>query len=153
MTSQELSRTKALHEVEENLRLLTETVRSRMRDAAKGIDPSLPLFGLKLLQLLKREGPLHSGAAADLLMVDKSVISRQSRQLEELGLIDVQTDPRDGRARVLVLAPAAEERVGAVQTGIMLDSHILDSWSAEELHQFAGYLSRLRSPESLADAS
>ncbi|WP_104103302.1 MarR family winged helix-turn-helix transcriptional regulator [Arthrobacter sp. 08Y14] len=153
MTPRELGRTKALHEVEENLRLLTETVRSRMRDAAKGIDPTLPLFGLKMLQLLKREGPLHSGAAADLLMVDKSVISRQSRQLEELGLIEVQADPRDGRARVLVLTPAAEERVGAVQTGIMLDSHILDDWSAEELHEFAGYLSRLRSPRTLADAS
>ncbi|WP_104054472.1 MULTISPECIES: MarR family winged helix-turn-helix transcriptional regulator [unclassified Arthrobacter] len=153
MTPQELGRTKALHEVEENLRLLTETVRSRMRDAAKGIDPTLPLFGLKMLQLLKREGPLHSGAAADLLMVDKSVISRQSRQLEELGLIEVQADPRDGRARVLVLTPAAEERVGSVQTGIMLDSHILDDWSAEELHEFAGYLSRLRSPSTLADAS
>lgn len=152
MTLRELSRTKALQEVEDNLRLLTEAVRSRMRDAAKGVDPALPLFGLKLLQLLKREGPLHSGAAADLLMVDKSIISRQSRQLEELGLIEVQADPRDGRARVLVLTPAAEERVGAVQTGIMLDSHVLDSWSVGELHEFAGYLSRLRSPQSLADA-
>jgi len=153
VTEREPARSQALHEVEENLRLLADTVRSRMRDAAKGINPALPLFGLKMLQLLKREGPLHSGAAADLLMVDKSIISRQSRQLEELGLIEVQADPRDGRARVLVLTPAAEERVAAVQTGIMLDNHVLDSWSAGELHQFAGYLSRLRSSEDPGDAA
>lgn len=140
---QDVSRAEALREVEENLRLLTEAVRSSMRDAAKGIDPALSLFGLKVLQLLKRMGPLHSGVAAEVLMVDKSIISRQSRQLEELGLIEVQPDPLDGRARLLVLTPAAQVRVSAVETGIMLDSGVLESWSVEELHQFAGYLSRL----------
>ncbi|MET4059500.1 DNA-binding MarR family transcriptional regulator [Arthrobacter sp. UYP6] len=143
MTQHELSRAEALREVEENLRLLTEVVRASMRDAAKGIDPALSLFGLKVLQLLKRVGPLHSGAAAEMLMVDKSIISRQSRQLEELGLISVEADPRDGRARLLLLTAAAEERVEAVQTGIMLDPEVLGSWSVEDLHQFAGYLGRL----------
>jgi len=143
VTSQELSREQAQREVEQNLRLLTEVVRSRMREAARGVDPSLSLFGLKVLQLLKRFGPLHSGAVAELLMVDKSVISRQSRQLEVLGLIEVQPDPADGRVRVLVLTPAAAERVTAVQTGIMLDPAVLGSWSTEDLHRFAGYLARL----------
>ncbi|MEB7504043.1 MarR family winged helix-turn-helix transcriptional regulator [Arthrobacter koreensis] len=139
----QLSREQAQREVEQNLRLLTEVVRSRMHEAARSVDPSLSLFGLKVLQLLKRFGPLHSGAVAELLMVDKSVISRQSRQLEALGLIEVQPDPADGRARVLVLTPAAAERVTAVQTGIMLDPAVLGSWSTEDLHRFAGYLARL----------
>ncbi|WAP50710.1 MarR family transcriptional regulator [Arthrobacter sp. ATA002] len=151
MTPQQAAHAEAVHEVEENLRLLTEIVRASMRDAAKRIDPALSLFGLKMLQLLKREGPLHSGAAAELLMVDKSVISRQSRQLEELGLIEVQPDPNDGRARLLLLTPVADAQVAAVRTGIMLDPDVLDSWSADELHQFAEYLSRLgrrRSPDA-----
>ena len=138
-----LSREQAQLEVEENLRLLTATVRARMREAAKSVDPALSLFGLKVLQLLKRTGPAHSGAVADLLFVDKSVISRQSRQLLDLGLIEVQSDPADGRARLLVLTPAADKRVSAIQTGIMLDPDVLRSWSAEDLHRFAGYLSRL----------
>ncbi|MGW9403733.1 MarR family winged helix-turn-helix transcriptional regulator [Arthrobacter sp. NPDC055585] len=137
------SREQAQREVEQNLRLLTEVVRTRMREAARAVDPSLSLFGLKVLQLLKRSGPLHSGAVAEQLVVDKSVISRQSRQLETLGLIEVQPDPADGRARVLVLTPAAAERVTAVQTGIMLDPAVLGSWSTEDLHRFAGYLARL----------
>ena len=143
MTFQELSREQAQREVEQNLRLLTEVVRTRMREAARSVDPALSLFGLKVLQLLKRSGPLHSGSVAELLMADKSVISRQSRQLEALGLIEVQPDPADGRARVLVLTPAASERVTAVQTGIMLDESVLGSWSTEDLHRFAGYLARL----------
>ena len=137
------ARADALLEVDESLRQLTQLVRVRMRNAAKAIDPALPVFGLKMLQLLKSAGSLHPGTVAEALMVDKSLISRQARQLEELGLIEVQPDPTDGRARLLVLTPAAAERVTAVQTGIILDPEILKSWSAEELHQFAGYLSRL----------
>ena len=114
-----------------------------MRDAAKGVDPALSPFGLKILQLLKRAGAMHSGAVAEALMVDKSVISRFSRQLEELGLIEVQPDPKDGRARLLALTPRAAERVQAVQTGIMLDHDVLHSWSEADLRQFAGFLSRL----------
>lgn len=143
MSPEQPSRERALREVESNLRLLTEVVRTRMREAARAVDPSLSLFGLKTLQLLKRFGPLHSGTAADLLMVDKSVISRQSRQLKALGLIEVQPDPADRRARVLVLTPAASDRVTAVQTGIMLDPAVLGSWTTEDLHRFAGYLARL----------
>lgn len=152
MTPQDTSRAAALREVEENIRLLAESVRASMRDAAKGIDPALSMFGLKVLQLLKRMGSLHSGAVAEHLMVDKSVISRQSRQLEELGLIEVLPDPRDGRARLLVLTAAADERVAAVQTGVMLDRDVLNSWSAEELRDFAGYLARLGPRNNLADA-
>ncbi|UPO78128.1 MarR family transcriptional regulator [Arthrobacter sp. Helios] len=143
MTPEGMTREEALQEVEDSLRRLTELVRARMRAAAKDVDPALSLFGLKVLQLLKGVGPLHPGAAAEMLMVDKSVISRQSRQLEELGLIEVQPDPQDGRARLLVLTQAAKERVTAVRTGIMLDPLVLGSWTIEELHEFAGYLTRL----------
>lgn len=136
-------RSAAINEVEDSLRRLTESVRASMRDAAKGVDPTLSLFGLKILQLLKRVGPTQSGVVAEQLMVDKSVISRLSRQLEEMDLIEVQPDPKDGRARLLALTPMAAERVKAVQTGIMLDHDVLDSWSEADLRQFAGYLSRL----------
>ena len=136
-------RSAAISEVEDSLRRLTETVRAAMRNAAKEIDPTLSLFGLKVLHLLKRAGATQPGVVAEKLMVDKSVISRLSRQLEELGLIEVQPDPKDGRARLLALAPAAAERVKAVETGIMLDHDVLDTWSESDLRQFAGYLSRL----------
>ena len=137
-------------EVEENLRMLIQVVRATMCDAAKAVDPALSIFGLKVLHLLKRAGPLHPGTAAEVLMVDKSVISRQIRQLEELGLVEVQPDPMDGRARLLVLTPAAEARVTAVHSGIILDPEVLGSWSVEELHQFAGYLARLGTRPALS---
>lgn len=133
----------AIAEVEAQLRALTASVRASMRDAAKRIDPSLSLFGLKLLQLLKRAGPTHPGTAAELLMVDKSVISRNSRQLQELGLVELLNDPNDGRSRLLTLTPSAARRVEKFQTGIMLEYDILRSWTVADLRSFAGYLARL----------
>ncbi|HEV7948208.1 MAG TPA: helix-turn-helix domain-containing protein, partial [Glaciihabitans sp.] len=73
--------------VEEQLINFVGTIRANARAAAISIDPSLAPFGLKLLRLLRKEGPTHSSAAADLLLVDRSVISRQVKQLQELGLI------------------------------------------------------------------
>lgn len=54
----------ALLEVEEQITALAVQVRAAVRDAAAAIDPSLPPFGLRLLRMLERCGPVHSSAAA-----------------------------------------------------------------------------------------
>ena len=139
----------AIGELEEQMSILAGRIRANVRDTAVAIDPALPPFGLKLLRLLSRCGPTHAGAAADMLFVDKSVISRQARQLEELGLIELQVDPNDGRARFLTLTPAAVERMEAVRAdGKMLMHQLLGTWSVADLRQFAGYIARLSAPEA-----
>ncbi|QHC71290.1 MarR family winged helix-turn-helix transcriptional regulator [Rathayibacter sp. VKM Ac-2801] len=138
----------ALHEVEEQITVLAVQVRLAVRDAAASIDPALPPFGLRLLRILERCGPVHSGAAAERLGVDRSAISRQARQLADLGLVEMTSDPADGRARFLSLSAAGCERMrdlGGRQRQRMQEA--LSAWPEEDLRAFAGYLERLTAAE------
>ncbi|PPF28272.1 MarR family transcriptional regulator [Rathayibacter tritici] len=138
------SSAQALDEVEEQITVLAVHVRLAVRDAAASIDPALPPFGLRLLRMLERCGPVHSGAAAERLGVDRSAISRQVRQLVDLGLVEMTVDPADGRARFLSLSVAGCERMrdlGGQQRQRMQEA--LSAWPEEDLRAFAGYLERL----------
>lgn len=134
----------AIAAVEEQLGRLVSHVRATMRDAATTIDPALQPFGLKLLRLLARCGSLHAGAAAEALMVDKSVISRQARALEDLKLLELQPDPADGRVRILALTAfgADELHRAHVKDKAMVHSR-LSSWEADDLNRLAALLARL----------
>lgn len=136
--------TAAMLAVEEWISVLAGQIRTSIRDAAAAIDPALPPFGLRLLRLLERCGPTHAGAAAELLFVDRSAISRQARQLAELGMVEARPDPEDGRARFLALTAAGAERMRAVLPAQrMLLHRNLSSWPEADLRAFAGYIERL----------
>ncbi len=142
------SAAEAILEVEEQMGVLVRHVRASMQQAATAIDPALPPFGLKVLRLLARSGPTHASVAAEQLGVDRSVISRQARQLEDLGLVEMYADATDGRARFLSLTTFAVERMDMVgATGKSLINDALSSWSAEDLRQFAAFIARLNSED------
>jgi len=133
----------AIAGVEEQLGRLIAQMRASIRDAATAIDPALQPFGLKLLRLLARCGPVHAGAAAEALMVDKSVISRQVRALEVLKLLELQPDSADGRVRILALTPfGAEELQRARAKDQALVHSRLSSWATEDLNQLVSLLAR-----------
>ncbi|WP_033372572.1 MarR family winged helix-turn-helix transcriptional regulator [Glaciibacter superstes] len=139
----------AITDVEEQMTVLAGHIRASIRDAAVRVDPTLQPFGLKVLRMLARCGPLQAGSLADQMMVDRSVISRQARQLEELGLIELQADPADGRARIMALTPLAKTRLHEVRVGNAALVHTrLRSWPVDDLQHFAALLARLNgSPE------
>jgi len=139
----------ALAEVEEQMMELAAYVRGAMRDAALRIDSALQPFGLKILRTLRRCGPTHASALAELLEVDRSVISRQARLLEDLGLLEFAADPSDGRARFLAATPLAIEKMSAIPGGDKSFVHArLAGWPEADLHQFAQLLKRLNSPDA-----
>jgi DNA-binding MarR family transcriptional regulator len=133
----------SLREVEEQISILSGKVKTTIRNAAAAIDPALPPFGLRVLRLVERCGPIHAGAAAEAMSVDRTVISRQSRQLEELGLVTTRADPEDRRARFIELTPLARERMSAAgPAGFAQLERMFGSWEDEDLHRFAAYLAR-----------
>ena len=139
-----LSTADAVLIVEEQMSILAGQIRASVRDAALAVDPALQPFGLKLLRLIMRCGPTHASTAAESLCVDRSVISRQAKQLEELGLITIQTDPADGRARFLELTPTGAERVRvAVSSNHVVLHDRMTAWSAADLVMFAEFIARL----------
>ncbi|TFD85435.1 MarR family transcriptional regulator [Cryobacterium lactosi] len=141
----------ALAEVEEQMMQLAAYVRGAMRDTALRIDPALQPFGLKILRMLRRCGPTHASAVAEALEVDRSVISRQARLLEDLGLLELAADPADGRAKYLAATPLAIEKMAAVPGGDKSLLHgRLAGWPEADLHNFALMLKRLNSPDGAA---
>lgn len=140
-------------EVEEQMTALAARIRATSREAAARIHPELAPIGYKMLRVIRRCGSAHASAVADQLGVDRSVVSRQVRQLQELGLVEVGADAQDGRVRVLALTEAGRAGIEAddVQGGSRLIRG-LGGWTRADLDAFAGYLARLNAGEQPGSA-
>lgn len=97
----------ALGDLQTHLNLIFARTRTLWKESAARIAPELQVGGYKLLTFIDRAGTASAHELAERFEMDKSVISRQVRMLEELGLIESRTDKRDGRLRVLTATPAA----------------------------------------------
>lgn len=137
----------AIAEVEEQMGVLIGFIQANVRAAALAIDPALQPFGLKVLRILAKLGPSHSSVLADKMFVDRSIISRQVKQLQELGLVETRSDPEDGRARYIAATDEALARLAAIRESdkIVIFTH-MNSWPEDDLLAFAGYLKRLTTP-------
>ena len=82
-----------------------------------------------------------AGEIIDRFQTDKSAVSRQLRQLEELGLVESRPDPVDRRARVLAVTDLARERIAAARSDreARLGAR-LDAWSADDLELVSALL-------------
>ncbi|WP_445337765.1 MarR family winged helix-turn-helix transcriptional regulator [Clavibacter sp. CFBP 8614] len=130
-------------EVEEQMTALAARIRATTREAAAAIHPELPPIGYKMLRVIRRCGSAHASAVADQLGVDRSVVSRQLRQLQDLGLVEVGADAQDGRVRVLALTNAGRTGIDADDAQGSRLVRVLGRWERSDLEAFAGYLARL----------
>lgn len=130
--------------VEEQLRSLFVRVRAVWKEAAAAVHPDLQPVGYKILSAVVRRGPMHAGAIAEALEIDKSVVSRQVRHLEALGLATSLPDPNDGRARIIEPTPVAVERVGRRSSRMQQQLYAqLRTWPADDVGELARLLARL----------
>ncbi|MGJ0389329.1 MarR family winged helix-turn-helix transcriptional regulator [Microbacterium sp. CGR1] len=97
----------ALGDLQTHLNLIFARTRTLWKESAARIDPELQVGGYKLLTFIERAETANAHELAERFEMDKSVISRQVRMLEELGLIESRPDERDGRLRVLTATPSA----------------------------------------------
>jgi len=140
--------------VEEQLRLLFVRVRAVWKEAAVAVHPELQPVGYKILSAVVRRGRMHAGALAELLEMDKSVVSRTVKHLEKLGLAESVVDPDDGRARFIVATPAAVESIG--QKGSRMQQQLysqLRTWPADDVDELARLLGRLTTEVVVPGAS
>jgi len=134
----------AIADVEDQMSMLFNRARLLWKEAAQKVHPDLQPAAYKLLSTIVRLGSANAHVLADMFEMDKSVVSRQVRVLEELGLVETRADEHDGRVRVLVATPLAEERVREVREGNQrrLREVLLDHPEAE-LRSFATLLRRI----------
>lgn len=132
--------------VEEQLGLMVRSFKQFWIRAAADLHPQLQPLGYGVLVLLTKGGPQPMASVADRMNVDKAVLSRQVRQLIDLGLVEIEPDPQDGRARILQVpaeveaAVAAQRRRSASPVGTELAT-----WSDEDLSTFSALMARLLS--------
>lgn len=105
----------ALADFQAHLNLIFARTRSLWRESAARLHPDLPVAGYKLLTFINRAGSANAHELAERFEMDKSVISRQVRMLEELALLESHPDERDGRLRVLTATEKAREGLAALR--------------------------------------
>lgn len=134
----------AIAAVEEQFTGLYRQMKARMRQRASLVHPDLPVMGYVILSTLKRCGATHAGVLVEALDMDKSLLSRQLRTLEELGLVEREPDPTDKRSSILSLSRIGLERVTTVQAAdrAALYGQLRD-WEVGDLNQLAGLLGRV----------
>lgn len=134
----------AITRVEQELGRLFARIRVSWREAAATVHPDLQPLGYQVLTSIATGKATSAGAIIERLQTDKSAVSRQVRQLEQLGLVESIPDPEDGRARVLVATDLAQERVALARSqyeGRMGER--LRRWTAADLDHFADLLAAL----------
>lgn len=134
----------AVHRVEHELGRLFARIRIRWREAAASVHPDLQPLGYQVLTSILSGTATSAGALIERLQTDKSAVSRQVRQLEQLDLVESVADPGDRRARVLVATPLAQERVALARARYEARlGERLRRWSADDLDHFTRLLSDL----------
>ncbi|MGO2683560.1 MAG: MarR family winged helix-turn-helix transcriptional regulator [Microbacterium sp.] len=106
-----------LAEFQGHLSLLFTRVRTLWKESAAQIHPELQPSGYKLLAYIARVGSANAHQLAEIFEMDKSVVSRQVRMLEDLELLESRPDDQDGRQRVLTATPAACEILAELRHG------------------------------------
>jgi len=143
-TGEDLELDQAVTRVEQELGRLFARIRISWREAAAIVHPELRPLGYQVLTSIESGKATSAGALIERLQTDKSAVSRQVRQLEELGFVESVPDPEDRRARVLVATDLARERVAIARADY--EGRIgerLRVWSVADLDHFVRLLGSL----------
>jgi DNA-binding MarR family transcriptional regulator len=141
-----MSRADELGRLERELGVLIRRVRRVIGERARAVHPDLQPASYLMLTFLAAEGPQRSSVVSDKFNVDKGAISRQVQHLCDLGLLEREPDPIDGRAMLISASEDAVRRMAAVDRDRRrwLDGQ-LKEWSEADLRDFVAGLERYNS--------
>lgn len=105
----------ALADFQGQLHLVFAKARTVWKESAARVHGELSPAGYKLLTFIARAGSASAHQLAEAFDMDKSVVSRQVRMLEDLGLVQSRPDESDGRLRVLEATPDARSALAVVR--------------------------------------
>ena len=138
-----MSRANELGHLEQEVGVLIRRIRRVIGERARAVHPDLQPASYLMLSYLSSSGPQRSSVLSDRFGVDKGAISRQVQNLVDLGLVDREPDPADGRAVLVSASADAVRRMEAIarERRTWLDER-LGEWSEADLRDFVGALSR-----------
>lgn len=129
--------------LEREIGLLLRRSRAISARLAGALHPDLDGAAYGLLALLNDAGPQRASDLVARLGVDKSTVSRQVASLVELGLVDRQTDPEDGRAQLLTPSTEGAARLTRIREARRARWEAdLGDWPVEDVARLAELLGR-----------
>ncbi|MFT4298228.1 MAG: MarR family transcriptional regulator [Aeromicrobium sp.] len=131
-------------DIDLELTRLAGRLRRRSVQIVSELHPDLD-YGTYLffLAICDAPGQVRGADLAEMMGVHKSTASRAVAALVRYGLVEQQSDPSDGRARLLVPTPDAMKRQSAHRAA-MRDrlNEFLADWDLDDLDTFSGLLRR-----------
>ncbi|MFN8086895.1 MAG: MarR family transcriptional regulator [Microbacterium sp.] len=95
------ARTDAVRALEGEFSELITRMRRLLMENAERVSPGMLPGAYKVFTTIVRRERVSQSTLAEHLVVDKAQLSRAVRELEQLGLIQREPDPDDGRASIL----------------------------------------------------
>lgn len=118
-------------------------IRRRWMRFAEEIHPDLRGVGMMMLQVILRKGPVTATGLAQMLALDKAVVSRQVTELRRMGLVMAEPSGEDRRVVLLTASDEARRAIERLQ-GLTSDDYQrrFAEWHPEELEQLRDMLHR-----------
>lgn len=143
-----MSRLDDLRRVEEAIvrigRISNGREAARIRAERAGLSLSRP--AISILSSLRKAGPMRLSSLARLTDLEAPLISREIRELVEIGYVDRAADPTDGRAGIVALTSAGVEAHQAYRDSTdEIIAETFAGWSAPELRALRENLERVAS--------
>ena len=113
---------------------------AQIASMSKGeVDPAI----YTCLYRLAIDGPMRSGALADVLYSDPSTVSRQVAHLVERGLVERRADPVDGRAIVLAVTDDGRQMADSIRARRTDNiGRVIADWPESDRAEFVRLLGR-----------
>ncbi len=100
---------------------------------------------LSLLQFVAERQPIRPSEIADRQDVHPSLITRQVRDLEDAGHVQVTADPADGRSCLVTLTPAGTRELQRLtQVGLDRFALFVADWQPRDVRTLTALLDKLR---------
>ena len=100
---------------------------------------------LSLLQLVADRQPIRPSEIAEVQDVHPSLVTRQVRELEDAGHVQVAADPADGRSCLVTLTPAGTgELQRLTQVGLDRFALFVADWPPGDVRMLTTLLDKLR---------
>ncbi|HEX3815243.1 MAG TPA: MarR family transcriptional regulator [Mycobacteriales bacterium] len=127
---------------------LSQLLRSASRAKTRMIacEPGIEWSTFVILVPLMENGPLRSSALAEAVHLDPSRVSRMISHVIEIGLVQRQADPADGRAAILQITARGKHVFGQLQR--QRDEYlasVVSAWTESDRRTFAILMGRFAS--------
>jgi DNA-binding MarR family transcriptional regulator len=108
---------------------------------------------LSLLQVIDDHEQIRPSDIADLQQVHPSLVTRQVRELEDAGYVEVIADPADGRSYLVSLTPAGSQELRRLlEFGLRRFALFVKNWEPDQVRTLTELLQKLQTSMAAVSA-